>query len=161
MSTDTRERPTVHVYRTAPQKETRAEKELRDVGVPAFVPREARTYRVGHHRKRTVKVPVAPGYVFAGAKPYFAKHVRERVGGITFTEFLKFHDTARAKTPPPKAKQFNPGDIVTVKIGHFAGIDGKIVSSNGSVHLVLIKMLGKDHLPAVHEAHMQRKIDPG
>ena len=92
------------VYRTPPQKEKAAAKELRQLGVKAYVPMEDRQRRTGHHTKKTVtvKTPIAPGYIFAGRTSHYAKYVRGKIGTVSTTDLNSLYRARR------KAKGSHP-----------------------------------------------------
>lgn len=69
---------TLIAYRTKSQCERKAQKELREAGVKAYVPTEKRRWGKGERR-----VPTARQYVFAaGLKPHDAEHVGQMIPGV-------------------------------------------------------------------------------
>lgn len=153
---------TITAYRTAPQSERKAQAELREAGIKAYVPTENKTRRYGHHIKRTVKVPVAPGYVFANSKPAFAKHVKARVGDVARDDLAQFYKSSRPIKPSAIGPRYAEGDRVQIKVGQFADVIGTIFAArNNLMYLVMVPMFGKDCLIALPERNMHRLIDPG
>lgn len=119
-------------FRTPPQKERAAAKELRRDGIKAYVPMQETERRTGHHTKKTIKVktPIAPGYVFASQTSHRAKYVRNKIGAVSTTELNRLYKARRkAKEAPPKHWQV--GDTVKVKVGPYADLTGKIIQDRG------------------------------
>ena len=152
---------TIAAYRTAPQQEKKAQAELREAGIKAYVPVENKTRRFGHHVKRTVKVPVAPGYVFANAKPAFAKHVKARVGGVSRSDLARFYKASRPEKQTEPSSRFAIDDQVSIKVGTFANLTGTIMQARAKMYLVAVPMFGKDCIVALPERHMRRLLDGG
>jgi hypothetical protein len=94
----------LYVYRTNSQCEQKAQKELREAGIKAYVPTEKRLW--GRIERR---VPTARQYVItAGLKPHDADHVGQRVPGVTAPHELRRLYLRRSKTQ--RKKDFAPGD---------------------------------------------------
>jgi transcription antitermination factor NusG len=164
MSIATKERQTISVYRTAPQAEKKAAAELREHKLRCYVPRETKRTRRSHHSKAVTlsKVVTAPGYVFVkGVKPAWAKHAKGFVGPVIKRELARVYAAVRPKTPPAPPRPFNVGDEVTINVGTFANVSGKIIAQRSRAYLILVPMFGKENTVAVHEAHIQRKTDYG
>lgn len=53
-----------YLVQVAPQMEDRVAETLVDAGFTVFVPREPKSVRVGHIKRRTIMQPMLPGYVF-------------------------------------------------------------------------------------------------
>jgi len=75
----------LYVYRTKSQCEQKAQKELREAGVKAYVPTEKRCWGKSERR-----VPTARQYVFtASLKPHDAEHVGQQVPGVAAPHELR------------------------------------------------------------------------
>lgn len=59
-----------YLLAAAPQQEANVADALRDAGFDVFLPREPKSIRVGHVKRRTILRPMLPGYVF----PIFDEH---------------------------------------------------------------------------------------
>lgn len=84
-------------FRTAPQAEKKAAKELRRLGIKAYVPRQKEEVRVSKHTKRRIiKYRItASGYVCAKHSHYLANYVRGRVGGVSTTDLHRMYRTRK------------------------------------------------------------------
>lgn len=100
------------VYRTAPAKERKAAAELRRAHIRAYLPQEDGQTS---NRRRFRRV-VAPGYIFADAKPLEATYVRERIGQIQRSDLSSLYSQRRSVKPAPP-RPFKSGDAVTIKLG--------------------------------------------
>lgn len=59
-----------YLIQVAPQMEGRVAETLVDAGFTVFLPREPKSVRVGHIKRRTIMRPMLPGYLF----PIFDEH---------------------------------------------------------------------------------------
>ena len=127
-------------YRVAPQMEFKAAKELRDAGIRAYVPRVPGAKR---------REPVARGYVFSGAKPAFAKHVRSAVGPVSGTELARLY----LKRQTRRADERNPFSVgQNVSRGE---VPAKVIAISGRTVRIETVMLGKQHQVAIHYSQLR------
>lgn len=140
---------TLTVYRTAPQQEFKAAKELRENGIRAYVPRDLTVKR---------KAPVARGYVFSKYKPAFAKHVKSRIGEVQPGELARIY-MRRQHVKPPTTK-FAPGDLVGVAVGVHANMAGRIVRQTKKGWMISTLMMGKQCEVFVPEKYLYRINHP-
>lgn len=127
----------MNLYKTAPQKERKARDEIRRARIKALLPMEERTNRRMH--------PVAPGYIFADAKPTDSRYVRECLGQIDRGAIAPLYTRRRAAKPQPE-RPFKKGDRVTASLstGNKSGVIEQtrgrvvIVLFDGAVHTVSI-----------------------
>lgn len=126
-------------FRTAPQAEKKAAKELRRLGIKAYVPQETVDVRVSNHaKKRVIKHRVtAPGYVCAKSSHYLARYVRHRLGLLSTSDLHRLYRLRRKPTETGR-KLWKVGDRVTCSIGiHKTPITGSIKADRGRVVIVL------------------------
>lgn len=106
------------VYRTGPQKERRARAELVRAGIKSLLPLEQRSRRGRKGKDVTYRVPIAPGYIFADAKPAEATYVRDCVGPVTRSEIAPLYDRKHLpKSQPSRPERpWRRNDRVTVSL---------------------------------------------
>lgn len=145
-------------FRTAPQTEFKAERELQEAGISAFVPVEYRWRRVGASRSRRIKIrtPMVPGYVIAASGLPMARYVRTRVGALTTDEADRLHmisgkEEANPDTPPP-LELWDPGDKAVICEGPFKGHSVEVTESRGKVCICK----GLAFRVAIHISQLQR-----
>jgi transcription antitermination factor NusG len=149
---------TLNAYRTPPQLERKAAKELREAGIRAYVPTEVRTIRGARAVKR--RFPVAPGYVFAADKPHDAEHVRACIGSVGRSELARIYPR-RDRGHKSPASPFAEGDSVTIQRGPFAQLTGTVSGPAGKRGwMVDVMLFGRPTPVAVAERYM-RKHEPG
>ena len=131
----------INAYRTPPQAERKAAAELREQGIRAYVPTEKRNNR---------RVPVAPGYVFAGTKPFDSKHVRENIGACARIEVRRLYQRS---TAAPQTAAYAPGDSIEITVGHATTIPATVVErvdGHANWYWVESELIGKTFRTKVH-----------
>lgn len=146
---------TLYVYRTKSQCEQKAQKELREAGVKAYVPTEKRPW--GRIERR---VPIARQYVItAGLKPHDADHVGQRVPGVTAPHELRRLYVRTSATQRRHA--YAPGDTVSIQRGKYAAVPGVVAEIyHGCWYDVRVVMFGKSHIAKLQESDLVR-LHPG
>lgn len=136
---------TTIVYRTAPQAEKKAARELRENGIRAYVPSDHSTGR---------RSPTARGYVFAQSAYVnaYAKHVKSRVGIVAKDELVRLYLERQRKQEP--SRKFKDGDRVIITKG-LAEIKATIVGHRERMYFVAFDLLGKTQRQAIHEMHIR------
>lgn len=129
------------VYKTAPNAEHRAARELESHGINAVVP-----FDDSGKRKRVT----APGYVFAGRplRAAFVKHVRHEVGTAPVDALARLYVFKPRK--PASRNPYKIGQHVTV-----GEVPGVIAAIEGDICTVVVTMLGKQHLRPLHYARLR------
>lgn len=138
-----------YVYLTAANRERMAARDLDKLSIPSSVPID----RSGKRAKVTM-----PGYVFpqAALLRAYSKHVRH-VGeagylGVVPIEELKRLDIPKPSKRPQEKQPFSIGQ--SVFCGEFPGT---VATTDGSICIVAVTLLGKQHLWPVHYS----KLRPG
>lgn len=151
---------TLIAYRTPPQMERKAAKELREAGIKAYVPTEIVQTREhnGRFGKGKRRVPTARGYVFAEGKPADAEHVKNAIGPVSRSELPRLY-VRTSKTQRRHA--FGPGDAVSVKRGRDVDLAATVVEViRSGWYLVRVSMFGKTHNIKIKESDLAR-LHPG
>lgn len=130
------------VYKTKPNHEHKAARELEQHRINAVVPFDD----TGKRKRVTV-----PGYVFAGRElqAAFVKHVGHKVGTAPIDSIARlylFKDAA----PPRNDNPFKPGDIATR-----GETPVKVVSISGRACRIEWTMLGKTHTQSIHYTQLR------
>ena len=144
-------------YRTAPQMEFNAVRELARHGIAAQLPSEVVTRHTAGRKPVVRNVPLARGYVYSDPKPAFAKHVKSAVGIVTQDELDRM-------LPPTHVKQaaFSEGDRVVRKLGRLESeLPGVVHEVTDTGYLVKFGMMGKSFTVFVPEKQLTHYIDPG
>lgn len=142
---------TLVLYRTAPQAERKAAKELRENRAKAYVPRDLSAGK---------RHPTARGYVFSdrAVSRVWTKHVGPAIGTVSSKEVGRLYI---GRPPAPKTtRPFDVGDRVEILVGPFAKFKGTIVEDRGRVFRVDTELFGRCCTTTVHTQHL-RKYDPG
>lgn len=108
---------TLIAYRTPPQMERKAAKELREASIKAYVPTELVQVREhnGRFGKGKRRVPTARGYVFSAGKPADAEHIKNAIGPVSRSELRRLY----IRTSKSQRKHaFAPGDKVISASGY-------------------------------------------
>lgn len=125
--------PPHSAYRTSPQKEFKAEDELRRAGVDAIVPLVHVRRRYGSSRV-WVKERMMPGYVLARGKPHTVEHVKGKVGTVSTSEFCRL---ARIQ-----ARSASETEATKSPTGFSVG-DEAIAAVNGGTAAVVIRSINR------------------
>lgn len=130
-------------FRTSPQKEFKAEDELRRAGIDAIVPIMHVRRRYGKSRV-WVREKVMPGYVLSRGHLPMAEHVKRKVGTITTAEFCHLARVqARSAAETEESPQgFNVGDeaIATIN-GGTAAVVIRSINRRGVVVGEVLKVI--------------------
>lgn len=158
----------LNAYATPPQLERKAAAEIREAGIKAYLPMETisggRKLSNGQVRPFNRRVPVARSYVFAETKPPFAEHVKGRIGpqkgnvGIYKGDLAGLYKTARTRERRPRARKFVVGEVITIKVGAFAGLAAEVIEDKGRFCRVAVSLFGKTHTQAFSEMHLEKRI---
>ena len=145
----------LYVYRTKSQCEQKAQKELREAGVKAYVPTEKR--RWGKSERR---VPTARQYVFTGSlKPHDAEHVGQQIPGVAAPHEMRRLYVRSSATQIRHA--FAPGDDVSIKRGKYASVPGVVAEIyRGCWYDVRVTLFGRPHVVKLRESDLVR-LHPG
>lgn len=138
---------TLIAYRTPPQMERKAAQEAREAGHRAYLPREARTTKMGARN-----VPTARGYVFAEGKPTDAEHIKNAIGPVSRTELRRLY-VRTSKTQRRHA--FAIGDKVLVGAADLPAEVAGIIRNGW--YEVAVMMMGKRCITKVAEQHIRRQ----
>jgi hypothetical protein len=123
------------IYKTPPQSERKARRELTRAGIRKLLPMEERSRRGPKGKDIVYRVPSAPGYIFADARPADATYVRECIGTVRREDLAPLYGRRRLPKPQPErpwrrndrvlvslATGDKTGTIVTVRKGS-VGVD--------------------------------------
>jgi hypothetical protein len=130
------------VYKTKPNFEHKAARELEQHNINAVVPFDD----TGKRRKTTV-----PGYVFAGRalQAVFVKHVGKAVGTTPIDAIARLY-LFKQRSAPRADNPFKAGDKA-IK-GEIAVI---VISTSGRTCRVRWTMLGKTHTQSIHYTQLR------
>ncbi|MEQ1670122.1 MAG: hypothetical protein ABL893_04610 [Hyphomicrobium sp.] len=133
---------TAIAYKTKPNFEGKAARELESLGINAVVP-----YDDTGKRKRVT----APGYVFAGrvVSNAFLRHVKGKVGPVRPGDLVCLY-VFKPRARPAPSNPFSIGQPVLI-----GEIPGTIASTEGSKCLVAVSMLGKSHVRTLHYSRLR------
>lgn len=131
---------TISIYVTPPQKERKAAEECRRARIKAYLPLA---------KVRNRKAPLTPGYVYAEAKPYDAKHLRQRLGSVPRADVSRLWAHCRVRTPSRPENPYKAGDQVIIAKGSFAEVRAKVIEIRSRTCIVAFDLLGKTHQQAM------------
>lgn len=129
------------VYKTRPNHEHKAAKEIEQRGINAVVP-----WDDSGKRKRVT----APGYVFAGRelRAAFLKHVQHRVG------FVRVDTLANLYVMKPKpSREENPYSVGQQVL--YGEVPAKVIDVRGRACIVAWVMCGKQHSQSIHYTQLR------
>lgn len=151
----------INTYRTSSNQWRKAKEEMSRAKIKSHVPLEPKEYFVG--RKRTRRhVPIAPGYIFARAKPVEAVYVHQNVGASTSQEVVGLMRVGRVRPNAARVKQFTIGERVKIKRGQFAELMAAIAKDRGKGFWdVTVSIFGKPCTAKVHQSNILKTIDYG
>lgn len=149
---------TIAIYTTPPQRERKAQEEIRRAGGKAYLPTEERTHKT-QSREVKRRYPIVPGYVFATDKPYDAVYVRAKVGEVDRKGVVQLMLTGRVRRLPRLENPFKKGDSVLVPRGKLAddesSIRAKVIEVRARTCIIAYDMLGKTHQQAIAYAQLR------
>jgi transcription antitermination factor NusG len=150
-------------YRTQSNQWRKAKQEMARADIRSHVPLEPKDFFIGPTRKRIVrKVPVAPGYIFAGAKPYDAVYVHKNVGPARSQDIAGLIRVGRVRPNAARVKKFAIGEAVKVKRGPLAELAAHIARDRGKGFWdVTVSLFGKPSTTKVHQSNILKAIDYG
>ncbi len=145
---DLRQVPRWYAIYTRSRYEKKVSMEFEERGLEHFLPLVPQV-RYWKDRKKTVNMPIFPGYVFVNIKLSEKIRVLRANGVVRFIEFngspspipdAQIEDVRQLLKYPDRvetASYFNCGDPVEITAGPFSGIKGKIIHSRGKQRLLV------------------------
>ncbi|TDI91774.1 MAG: UpxY family transcription antiterminator [Caldithrix sp.] len=145
---DLRQTPRWYAIYTRSRYEKKVSMELEQRGLEHFLPLVPQL-RYWKDRKKTVHMPIFPGYLFVNIKLSEKIRVLQANGVVRFIEFngspspipnAQIEDVRQLLKYPDRvetASYFNCGDPVEITAGPFSGIKGKIIHSRGKQRLLV------------------------
>lgn len=145
---DLRQTPRWYAIYTRSRYEKKVSMELEQRGLEHFLPLVPQL-RYWKDRKKTVHMPIFPGYLFVNIKLSEKIRVLQANGVVRFIEFngspspipnAQIEDVRQLLKYPDRVETtsyFNCGDPVEITAGPFSGIKGKIIHSRGKQRLLV------------------------
>lgn len=145
---DLRQTPRWYAIYTRSRYEKKVSMELEQRGLEHFLPLVPQL-RYWKDRKKTVHMPIFPGYLFVNIKLSEKIRVLQANGVVRFIEFngspspipnAQIEDVRQLLKYPDRVETtsyFNCGDPVEITAGPFSGIKGKIIHRRGKQRLLV------------------------
>ena len=158
-----------YAIRTMARAEKKVEQRLIDKKIEVFLP-QIEVVKVWSDRRKKVKVPLLPGYIFVKMNETVLNEIFYIQGIVDFVKFLgkpaKVHgyeleNIRILSTNPAEYQAINnidlkEGEDITIDYGPFAGLTGKFVKSKGKFRIIVqIQALGKQFEVNVPTAYLK------
>ncbi len=169
---DPRVTPFWYAVYTRPRGEKKVDKELTNRGIEHFLPL-IRQVRQWSDRKKTVEMPLFPGYVFVNIKLNDRIPVLQAEGAVRLVGFngkpspipkSQVEDVRRllgmqGKSRPEPFAYLNEGDWVKIVHGPFAGVKGRLIQYRGQTRLLVGITLIEQAVSVEVELSWVRRLD--